>query len=79
MGFCCNLLSLSDIASTEADTRLDVEMWNHVALRVAIDCFRADRSISPDGKRALAMAVGSAAASARLNIILNWQSLLKRK
>lgn len=35
-------------------------------------------SISPDGKRALAMAVGSAAASARLNIILNWQLLLKK-
>jgi hypothetical protein len=35
-------------------------------------------SISPDGKRVLAMAVGGATASARLNIVLNWQSLLKK-
>ena len=27
----------------EADTRLDLEMWNHVALCVAIDRFGADR------------------------------------
>jgi hypothetical protein len=33
----------SDITSTEADTRLDLEMWNHVALCVAIDHFGADR------------------------------------
>ena len=34
---------LSNIASMEADTRLDLEMWNHVALCVAIDRFGVDR------------------------------------
>ena len=35
----------SDIASKEADTRLDLEKWNHVALCVAIDRFGADARI----------------------------------